>query len=1489
MIAITHQSLLSDLVSSEIRSHPRSVGVLVRDAMYLDPNTLLSQFKKLHKEPEFPALRIAYLLRDSEDAAHKAGFQDGDGVFSTKIEQAEIWRNTRDLEALIVVVARGDESKLSSLEDFRAITTQHLKNKLSELAMKGPAGNNEVQKELWRLISKDQTIGLVQLIDYYLALDGKDGTDFKDASLQELHLLGLLPDPSLSNKKMQKRIRDNRKIVERLLMLTSEDRSNIIKVVHRVSDREEKIRLQGILGKLYRIRFNSGTLDFINFEDAKKLFKASGRRPLPTRTTEDAAGLASEALVYPERTDDLEELFSKLSSEIDRFGKTSARTHNIRIQIGSSTESVTTVRFDIIKLFTELFVEGIYGGHIKINFDNIDDLLRRVNLREHLKSSWDRDKIVEIFTHIQDVDQVPQVVDYFNKYDAARTTLLPHLKMLVAEPLVVAAHTATRKKLLASVDAYKRLINSVHENYEAISNIIGSDVDDLVGELLLMDTVVIEGKTRLFAILSPVHPLFVWHYATHAKIIEQQKDRFDDLEKNLVIESARDLPNFLSSLYIPATVLGQAHSLTCEGRLNSLPYYCNSMEGSINDDGVNEISKLIKVYASLEPHSSPGLRIAFVDPPDIGPYLCEIVEFAKQKLLGGAHIVVFNHQHSNFVTRLDEGEENKVAKFFQASNIGRRFTIDVRSRPPDEVGPRDDEPFHIVVVFDRGEGKTSLMRPTLHPIQPLAVPMKIHYSIVRKTVELEPASGGLFDSYNKLVGHISEVSGKASYRVTHQRKELRKVLDSLAQRADWTVVADRRVDRDLELGALRIYTASDREREVAAFARSATTFRRPLREIVRRYNTFVTNAELDDLLKQLSELLDTGLLNVKPDNTGAVDENRIKGLLATLIAVRWYRNNETSAKKLLISLDSQDARHWMKLRVDPLRADLVGFEWTNNHCTVTVIEVKCVEIPSSEYVVNNGEISGPAVDQMLATRCLIADILSKERDDELLTMPARREILRKHLYKELTKSTYSPEDRKQWAYRFQRLLDGEIKTKVACNLVSVRLGASSSDLHDRSVYATNDANEKITIRINELNEEQVRELKARESATGDEDPLVEKKADQQQPTQDDKTAKSVSKPSDPARAKNEEEANRPRIFLGTTIEKYGKPKKIWFDPDSTEHQLPNPHISIMGESGSGKTQTTKAIISELRKQDIPALILDFKDDYSDEEFVAAEDLMLYDATNDPLPFNPLIPPVDRRQNHIIPKQHVYSVVNIIKRIYKLGDQQANRLRKAVQRSYVDAGIALVPGPLSTEISFPSFDSVQEKLSSSKGNEGLLGRLSPIFDLGLFSSDGDKHDFSDFFQRGVVISLGQLPSDEVKNSVAEFFLMALHNHIIRQPQIHRLGQLLVLDEAWRVVESPSLMPLMREGRAFGLGIVIASQFPKDFPKEVSGSTSTHIFLSQSEAEHIREIQRRITDKVSGRDAEEIATIVRKLPPLSCLIRSPLHSPYAQVKITPYRDR
>ena len=39
--------------------------------------------------------------------------------------------------------------------------------------MGGPAGENEVQTHLWQVLAEDDAVGLGQLVDYYMSLEGK--------------------------------------------------------------------------------------------------------------------------------------------------------------------------------------------------------------------------------------------------------------------------------------------------------------------------------------------------------------------------------------------------------------------------------------------------------------------------------------------------------------------------------------------------------------------------------------------------------------------------------------------------------------------------------------------------------------------------------------------------------------------------------------------------------------------------------------------------------------------------------------------------------------------------------------------------------------------------------------------------------------------------------------------------------------------------------------------------------------------------------------------------------------------------------------------------------------------------------------------------------------------------------------------------------------------------------------------------------------------
>jgi hypothetical protein len=1510
--------VLADLIAEAVRRQVGAVGVLARDVPAPDPNRLLRALAALGEEGI--DLRIAYLREGGKAAANEAGIDEN--MFATEVEQAERWRNERGLSALIVVIAHGDEAKLSSLEDFSAITSRELKDILVHRALGEEARKNEVQSRWWRLLGVDDSFGLAPVIDYYVALSGKTGEDYLDAASREIYQLGLLPDPEFFNDPketaVRRRLERNRELANRLQMLNAQDRKRITDVLQAEEDSDERRRLQEALSQLDRTRTHGGGVQAVTFQAADRLVRARTKKPKPDGQkrppTVKIARIAAEALVDEDRAEDVEVIVHELQTRLNALDEGKLRPEAIRIKLpDGTTEAVTTARLDLLNLLGKVLGEDTYGGLVEVDAPDLESALRRFDVEQHLLARWHGDRISEFLLHLSVDEAGALLAERFAEYVEARGPVLPLLRVLAVEPLAAATHPPTRNLLLTFVAAYEALNKTLRENYERLFEKFGQDANEVLGHLLLLETVVLRVNDRTYAIGAPTHPLYLWHYARYCEIVDAQRDRLDERDRALVADAAHRLPFFLTSLFIPSTALSAETVLLYLSRLGPLPYFGRETEGGASDDGLASVRALVEAQLTLEPHSQRGYRLGLIDPPDGGAYLSMLADLAAEAGLSGAHLTVYRHPRAKVGVelRLDEAEEDRIARVFRAITPHRLFTFEVRELPRQELGPPNEDLHHLIVAFDQSPGHMNPARPAMHPIQPLAVPRRIAYRELHKTVELEPASGGPFEDYDNLVRRLAPAG--TSYLAVHQQGKLREALDAIANRVPWTAIADRQVDRDLRIGALRIMTARDGERDLAGFARSTIPFRRPLRDVVREYNAYISNQDLDDLLEQLSDLLDAGLLNLQPDASGKTNFNRIKGLLGTLIAARWFRKTGDEATRLLISLDGAEARRWLHLGDDPLRADLVGFEWANAHCMVSVIEVKAVQAKSVEYAVTDGVVDGPAVHQMLSTRRLLEQVFLPNREDELITTPARREILREHLYRELTKGTYSAEERKLWADRLQRLLDGSVTTDLRCHLVDVRLGVDTSSLKDmKAVAHEGEPTVAIPVEITELNERQIESLIPAEAPEDEGEPKGPR--EEKPPSPEEPPPGPSGKPEQPGPDQPEAEAeapepegdtepvpaeqqpvevvavpDRPRALVGTAPGEYGKLREVWFDPALPDDRLPNPHLMITGETGSGKTQATKAILSDLQPHGVPALILDFKDDYSDPVYAETETLNVYDPNEQSLPFNPLAPAVDPRSGRVNPTHHIHQLTDIIKRIYRLGDQQAYRLREAMKVMYESAGVparSFVPKPGQT---YPAFEAVEHELQQDKDNQALLGRMSPIFDLELFSSGAQVADFASVVESSTVIRLAQLPGDEVKNSVAEFFLMALHNYLIRQPQSHRLSRVLVLDEAWRLVESPYLEPLMREGRAFGLGVIIASQFPADLPAAVAGSTATKLFFSQTNVEQIRDIQRTIIGKTSGADADHLASIMRGLAPLTCILYSKQFPRFVRVAIKPYFER
>jgi len=317
------------------------------------------------------------------------------------------------------------------------------------------------------------------------------------------------------------------------------------------------------------------------------------------------------------------------------------------------------------------------------------------------------------------------------------------------------------------------------------------------------------------------------------------------------------------------------------------------------------------------------------------------------------------------------------------------------------------------------------------------------------------------------------------------------------------------------------------------------------------------------------------------------------------------------------------------------------------------------------------------------------------------------------------------------------------------------------------------------------------------------------------------------------------------IFIGVDDAR----RMIYFDPQSPVDPLDNMNVMITGSSGTGKTQFLKYLICKLREQSKNVLILDLKNDFaSDKTFCERANLDRVFVAFDGLPYNPLIPyPIRHPETgdlFIQCAQYIAGVSSVLKRTYGLGPQQQAAVKNAIAAAFTLSGIQTSGStPFRDDLRFPDFSNVGDTLQHD--NPTAYNRLDPLFTLGLFREESRGQSFHALVNRSTVLDLSQIPSDEIKNALAQLVVLSAHAYYNTQPHSGAIRQFLVFDEGHRVLASDYMLRLVRECRAYGVGTVLSSQYPSDFPGEISASMATKILHG------------------NGRDVEKVRGIVQLL--------------------------
>ncbi|MBC7077664.1 MAG: hypothetical protein H5T92_05080, partial [Synergistales bacterium] len=290
--SIVVAELLSEYVSKLHGDRPPA-RVLVIDLPRIDFQPLVEKLSAINI-----VVHLAYLDIDEADLPHLRliaqafGFLPGENLAWT-VEEAERWRNTLHATRALVVVARSDQPKLTSFNEFSRVTAKRLKQLLCTraiLELSQLPGSNVVLERWWRLINDDDAIAFGSVLDYYLALQGCPIERYVVEVGKQLYWLGLLPDSHLLDNPdyqvIRQRVEDNRKRIAAIKELAESDRQAIVRGLSRTEDStEERNRLERTF-KLVHTLYDGGirALSQLEYSDVVDLMRQQRRQRAQQRT-----------------------------------------------------------------------------------------------------------------------------------------------------------------------------------------------------------------------------------------------------------------------------------------------------------------------------------------------------------------------------------------------------------------------------------------------------------------------------------------------------------------------------------------------------------------------------------------------------------------------------------------------------------------------------------------------------------------------------------------------------------------------------------------------------------------------------------------------------------------------------------------------------------------------------------------------------------------------------------------------------------------------------------------------------------------------------------------------------------------------------------------------------------------------------------------------------------------------------------------------------
>ena len=292
-----------------------------------------------------------------------------------------------------------------------------------------------------------------------------------------------------------------------------------------------------------------------------------------------------------------------------------------------------------------------------------------------------------------------------------------------------------------------------------------------------------------------------------------------------------------------------------------------------------------------------------------------------------------------------------------------------------------------------------------------------------------------------------------------------------------------------------------------------------------------------------------------------------------------------------------------------------------------------------------------------------------------------------------------------------------------------------------------------------------------------------------------------------------------RILLGKTV---NSDQPVYWEFGHSD--LVNRHMLIFGSSGQGKTYAIQCMLCEMSKFRQNSLIIDYTNGFLPNhlEDVAKEvlDTRQYVVRQEPLPINPFLPQVSdnggivlRENSNAIAKR----IAGLFDSVYDIGDQQYSVLHRVIME-----GVESLKSEMNLDHMLSLIESMAEDKKYKTYAQSIYNKLRPFILDQPFSSGNEGFDWDHLFlKQKPLCNIFQLAGMDTYSGriITEFILWDLYGHLQSKGK-KTDPKVIVLDEVQNLdhKEGSPLSKYLREGRKFGLSLILATQTMSGMKKD-----------------------------------------------------------------------